>query len=101
MVCWDTEFWSERNMQKVKRDVKYRTSGCPELTLVNGYLFELAILTMAAKDRRMKKFDDLCPEYRANPITGERVDEPAEDGTQCLGSGQKAKDDGMWQVGDG
>lgn len=61
---------------QVKLSVKYRTTSCPELVIVNDVLLDSALAHVRAKYPLLAlSFDDLVPKYRAQPLAGEAYDE--------------------------
>lgn len=96
-VAFALEFWIERGVQYVKSDVKYRTTGCPELLFTSGYLATLTLREVkhSAPDKYLT-FDEHVPAYfSANKMHNSAysdapLDAEAEDGTQLLGTGRKA-----------
>jgi hypothetical protein len=56
-----TEYWVEMLVQALKRFSKFRTTGCPELLMVNQLLLQLALDRVVARHPTVKTFDELVP----------------------------------------
>jgi len=64
-VAKDLELFIERDVQRVKENLKYRISARPEALFVNDKLADEALA--ARKSRGIRQFDAICPEYRWAP----------------------------------
>ena len=90
----DIELWIERGVQRLKRNVKYRSTQYPEKIFVLSMLMDDALAAMRAANQisgrpQLKSFDELVPKYRANPLTGPGVDAgDAATGSLLLGKGK-------------
>lgn len=88
------EFWVERGIQALKSDVKFRTTGCPELVFMGRHLSLSALTDMRHTDpSTFKSFDEWVPEYRAanRTLTGDVLTDVEDaDGCQLLGNGYVA-----------
>lgn len=99
-VAQHSEVWVERGIQRITRDVKYRTTSCPEKLFVHGLLRDNALTAMrhsnfteTCMEKIVKSFDELVPKYRADIRSGPLYDESgdADTGTQLIGKGRKLK----------
>ena len=63
-------------MLQVKSSVKYRTSSCPELVIMNDLLLDAALAQVrATQPEHATSFDSVVPRYRARPLVGPDYDE--------------------------
>jgi hypothetical protein len=68
----DGELWVERGIQRVKSNVKYRTTEHPEKLFAHDLMVDMALAHMRHEDANsgvsdgVMTFDQLIPEYRAN-----------------------------------
>ncbi len=61
---------------QVKSGVKYRTTSCPELVIMNHVLLGAALARVRSMEpKHALSFDDLDPKYRARPLIGPNYDE--------------------------
>ena len=90
----DIELWIERGVQRLKRNVKYRSTQYPENIFVLSMLTDDALAAMRAANHisggpPLQRFDELVPAYRATPLSGPSVDDrDATTGTLLLGKGK-------------
>ena len=61
-VAKDLELFIERDVQRVKENLKYRISARPEALFVNDKLADEALA--AHKSQGIRQFDAICPSYR-------------------------------------
>lgn len=99
-VAKDGELWVERGVQRIKRNVKYRSTSCPEKLYVHDLMRDDALSAMRHSNctepciqRAVKSFDELVPKYRADIRGGPLYDETGDEdtGTQLLGKGKQLK----------
>jgi hypothetical protein len=95
----DGELWVERGIQRVKSNVKYRTTEHPEKLFAHDLMVDMALAHMrheyanSGVSDGVMTFDQLIPEYRANMRTGRYYDEgDPVTSTQLLGKGKSAQD---------
>ena len=90
----DIELWIERGVQRLKRNVKYRSTQHPEKIFVLSMLTDDALAAMRAaaqisRGPQLQRFDELVPKYRATPLSGPGVDNgDAATGSLLLGKGK-------------
>lgn len=61
-VAKDLELFIERDVQRVKENLKYRMSARPEALFVHDKLADEALA--ALKSQGIRQFDKICPNYR-------------------------------------
>ena len=61
-VAKDLELFIERDVQRVKENLKYRISARPEALFVHDKLADEALA--AHKSQGIRQFDAICPDYR-------------------------------------
>ena len=92
--------WVERGIQRVKKNVKYRSTWCPEKLYVHGLMRDEALSAMRHSnstnpytDKAIASFDELIPKYRADIRGGPLYDEDGDEDTQTLliGKGKKLR----------
>ena len=90
----DIELWIERGVQRLKRNVKYRSTEYPEKIFVLAMLTDDALAAMRAANQvsggpKLQRFDEWVPQYRATPLSGPSVDDgDASTGSLLLGKGK-------------
>ena len=90
----DIELWIERGVQRLKRNVKYRSTQYPEKIFVLSMLTDDALAAKGAPSQisegpQLQRFDNLVPQYRATPLSGPGVDDgDAATGSLLLGKGK-------------
>ena len=88
-VSNDSEFWVERGIQSVKEELRYCLMQKPEGLYTNTLLLDNALARMPRdQDSHVQTFDQLCPGYRAKPLTGPIFDAGDADGMQLLHKGR-------------
>ena len=85
------EFWVERMVQLMKRNVKYRSTAYPELLFVNGWMLTQAVKRMRSEHpEHCKTFEQWVPLYSDRPLDAEEYDNILRplNGAQLLGLGK-------------
>ena len=93
------ELWVERDIQIVKRNVKYRTTAHSEKLYVHDYMRDDALTAMqhanftnSCVPKAVSSCDELVPKYWADIRSGPLYDTgEAETGTQLIGKGKQLK----------
>ena len=93
------QLWVERAIQRVKSNVKFRTTSCPEKLFVHDHLVDEALAAMRHDDvinacvhTAVQSFDELIPRYRADIRGGPLYNKGDDDtGTQLISKGKKLK----------
>lgn len=85
-----SELWVERAIQDMKSNVKFRTTGCPEMLYMSELLSRERLGSVRAADpKSYPTFDEWVPEYRSAERTMRNEDDGANaEGTQLLGGGR-------------
>ena len=86
----DLEFFIERGVQHMKEEMRNRITQKPETLYANSLLLDSAMAALWQDQHgQLLTFDDLCPDYRARPLTGTAYDSGDPDtGTQMLHKGR-------------
>jgi hypothetical protein len=98
-VSHDLEFWVERMVQYMKSNVKFRTTGCPELLFVSDLLID-DCLASRSREEGMHTFDQWVPAYRTQDKRRPRGGDdghavPGEDRMQLFGVGTQLDGDAL------
>jgi hypothetical protein len=86
-VCFNTEYWVEREVQWAKRVLGSRIKKDTELVLGNAALLEEATRKCWSAEYDIRSFDEWVPEYRSGEHRGRNLDQGDQQFGEWEGSG--------------